>query len=153
MPSHDARIIRGAAIPTAVAGVVAIAISTAVVGSKGLIGALFATLLVMAFFSFGQVMLDRLTRNNPQILMAAALLVYTTQILLVAIVLAVFKNTSLFDTKVFGFTLLGCALIWTAGQVRGALKAKTFYVETRQAGQAQSAPQDKGDASDSGRQQ
>ncbi|MFJ1704247.1 hypothetical protein [Kitasatospora sp. NPDC088346] len=130
MPSHDARILRGAAIPTAVAGVVAIAISTALVGAKGLLGALFATLLVMAFFSFGQVALDRLTRNNPHILMAAALLVYTTQILLVGIVLAVFKNTTLFDTKVFGFTLLGCALIWTGFQVRGAVKAKIYYVQS-----------------------
>ncbi|GAA0668902.1 hypothetical protein GCM10010193_20980 [Kitasatospora atroaurantiaca] len=130
MPSHDARIpLRGAAIPTAVAGVVALAISTALVGTKGLIGALFATLLVLAFFSFGQVALDRLTRNNPQMLMAAGLLVYTTQILLVAIVLAVFKETTLFDTKVFGFTLLGCALIWTGFQVRGAMKAKVYYVD------------------------
>ncbi|WP_030268022.1 hypothetical protein [Streptomyces sp. NRRL B-24484] len=129
MPSHDARIIRGAAIPTAVAGLIAAVIATAVVGTKGLIGALAAVLLVMAFFSFGQVALDRLTRNNPQILMAAALLVYTTQILLVAVVLAVFKNTTLFDTKVFGFTLLGCALIWTGFQVRGAMKAKIYYVE------------------------
>ncbi|MEU2625517.1 hypothetical protein [Kitasatospora sp. NPDC007106] len=129
MPSHDARIIRGAAIPTAVAGLVAAVIATLVVGTKGLIGALAAVLLVMAFFSFGQVALDRLTRNNPQILMAAALLVYTTQILLVAVVLAVFKNTTLFDTKVFGFTLLGCALIWTGFQVRGAMKAKIYYVE------------------------
>ncbi|MEU9127097.1 hypothetical protein AB0D08_03085 [Kitasatospora sp. NPDC048540] len=129
MPSHDARIIRGAAIPTAVAGLIAAAISTAVVGTKGLLGAVFATLLVMAFFSFGQVALDRLTRNNAQLLMPAALAVYTTQILLVGIVLAVFKHTSLFDTKVFGFTLLGCALIWTGFQVRGAMKAKIFYVD------------------------
>ena len=130
MPSHDARIIRGAAIPTAVAGAVALAISTAVVGSKGLIGSLFATLLVMAFFSFGQLALERLTKDNPQMLLGAGLFVYTTQILLVGIVLAVFKDTTLFDTKVFGFTLLGCALIWTAFQVRAALKAKTFYVQT-----------------------
>lgn len=133
MPSHDARIIRGAAIPTAVAGAVALAISTAVVGSKGLIGSLFATLLVMAFFSFGQFALDRLTKDNPQMLLGAGLLVYTTQILLIGIVLAVFKDTTLFDTKVFGFTLLGCALIWTAFQVRAALKAKTFYVQTESA--------------------
>ncbi|WP_055589277.1 hypothetical protein [Peterkaempfera griseoplana] len=128
MPSPDARILRGAAIPTAVAGVIAVAIAAAVVGSKGLIGALFAVLLVLAFFSFGQVALDRLTRNNPQIFMAAGLMVYTTQILLVGIVLAVFKETTLFDRKVFAFTLLGCALIWTAFQVRGALKAKLLYV-------------------------
>ncbi len=147
MPSPDARIIRGAAIPTAVAGVIAMAISAAVVGGKGLLGALFATLLVMAFFSSGQVALDRLTRNNPQMMMAVALLVYTTQILLVGIVLAVFKNTTLFDTKVFGFTLLGCALIWTGFQVRGAMKAKMFYVQP-------DASESKADKpSDSGRQQ
>ncbi|MFB7663012.1 hypothetical protein ACFC1R_03575 [Kitasatospora sp. NPDC056138] len=97
-------------------------------GSKGLIGALFATALVLAFFAFGQVALDRLTRNNPQMLMAGAMLVYTTQILLVGIVLVVFKHTTLFDTKVFGFTLLGCALIWTGFQVRAGMKAKIYYV-------------------------
>ncbi|WP_354642336.1 hypothetical protein [Kitasatospora camelliae] len=144
MPSPDARILRGAAIPTAVAGVVAMAISTAVAGAQGLVGALFATLLVMAFFSSGQIALDRLTRNNPQIFMAAGLLVYTTQILLVAIVLAVFKDTTLFDTKVFGFTLLGCVLIWTGFQVRGAMKAKIYYV--------QNGDDDSDDDSKSGRQ-
>jgi hypothetical protein len=128
MSSPDARILRGAAIPTAVAGVVAIAIATVVVGSKGLLGALFAVLLVVGFFGFGQFALDRLTRDNPRIFMAAALLVYTTQILLVGIVLGAFKGTTLFDTKVFAFTLLGCALIWTAGQVRGAMKVKLLYV-------------------------
>ncbi|GAA2821191.1 hypothetical protein GCM10010441_51980 [Kitasatospora paracochleata] len=129
MPSHDARILRGAAIPTAVAGLIAMAISTGVVGSKGLLGALFATLLVIVFFGSGLIALDRLTRNNPQMLMPAALMVYTTQILLVGIVLALFKDTTLFDTKVFGFTLLGLVLIWTAFQVRGALKAKISYVQ------------------------
>ncbi|WP_329567650.1 hypothetical protein [Kitasatospora sp. NBC_01266] len=147
MPSHDARIIRGAAIPTAVAGVLAVAISAAVVGSKGLIGALAATLLVMAFFSFGQWALDRLTRNNPQLMMAAALLVYMTQIMAVAVVLALFRDTTLFDTKVFGFTLLGCALIWTAGSVRASLKAKIFYVEN------DSALRKSDDSTKSGRQQ
>ncbi|MDH6575659.1 hypothetical protein [Kitasatospora sp. MAP5-34] len=141
MPSHDARIpLRGAAIPTAVAGVVAVALSTALVGSKGLIGALFATLLVLGFFAFGQVALDRLTRNNPQMMMTAGLLVYTTQILLVGVVLAVFKHTTLFDTKVFGFTLLGCALIWTGFQVRSAMKAKIYYVQTDSSDDKDSKP-------------
>jgi ATP synthase protein I len=128
MLPHDARILRGAAIPTAVAGVVAIAIATVVAGGKGLLGALFSVVLVLAFFGFGQLALDRLTRDNPQIFMAAGLLVYTTQILLVGIVLAIFQGTTLFDTKVFAFTLLGCALIWTAGVVRAATKVKLLYV-------------------------
>ncbi|MFD8594118.1 hypothetical protein ACFV1L_03875 [Kitasatospora sp. NPDC059646] len=129
MPSHDARILRGAAIPTAAAGVIAMVISFAVAQGKGLLGALLATVVVLGFFSFGQVALDRLTRNNPQIMMAAALMVYTTQIVAIGILLAVAKHLTFFDRKVFGFTLLGLAIIWTAFQVRGALKAKIYYVE------------------------
>ncbi|SOB82071.1 hypothetical protein [Streptomyces sp. 1331.2] len=144
MPSNDARILRGAAIPTAVAGIIAMAISYAVAQGKGLLGALFGAVLVMAFFSFGQIALDRLTRSNPQMMMAAGLLVYTTQILLVGIVLAVFKNTELFNRQAFAFTLLGCALIWTGFQVRGALKAKTFYVDTDASENKDDKPSDKG---------
>ncbi|MFE9422826.1 hypothetical protein ACFYNO_07680 [Kitasatospora sp. NPDC006697] len=140
MPSHDARTIRGAAIPTAVAGVLAVAISAAVAGGKGAVGAAFATVLVMVFFASGQVALDRLTRNNPQLMMAVALLVYTTQILLVGIVLAVFKDTTLFDTKVFAFTLLGCVFIWIGMQVRTHLKTKQFYVENDQKPDEQAKP-------------
>ncbi|MER7843874.1 hypothetical protein ABTZ03_07990 [Kitasatospora sp. NPDC096077] len=147
MPSTDARVLRGAAIPTAVAGIIAMAISFAVAGGKGLLGAFFGTLLVVAFFSFGHLALDRLTRSNPQIMMAAALLVYTTQILLVGVVLAVFKNTELFHRQAFAFTLIGCVLVFTGFQVRGALKAKTFYVDP-------DASESKGDKpSDKGRQQ
>ncbi|MFB7910347.1 hypothetical protein [Kitasatospora sp. NPDC056076] len=147
MPSPDARVLRGAAIPTAVAGIIAMAISFAVAGGKGLLGALFGALLVLAFFSSGQIALDRLTRSNPQIMMAAALLVYTTQILLVGIVLAVFKDTDLFNRQTFAFTLIGCVLIFTGFQVRGALKAKMFYVDPH-------ASESKGDKpSDKGRQQ
>ncbi|MFD7640294.1 hypothetical protein ACFV4P_06560 [Kitasatospora sp. NPDC059795] len=104
-------------------------ISFVVAQGKGLLGAVLATVVVLGFFSFGQYALDRLTRNNPQMMMAAALLVYTTQIFAIGILLAVAKHLTFFDRKVFGFTLLGLALIWTAFQVRGALKAKIYYVE------------------------
>jgi len=129
MPSHDARILRGAAIPTAVAGVVAMAISFVAAGGKGLLGALLATVVVIAFFGAGQLALARLGRNNPQMLMASAMLVYTTQILVVGVLLAVAKHLTFFDHKVFGFSLLGLVIIWMGFQVRGWLKAKTFYVE------------------------
>ncbi|MEV4555985.1 hypothetical protein AB0K51_03180 [Kitasatospora sp. NPDC049285] len=105
------------------------AISFGVAQGKGLLGALLATVVVIGFFGFGQVALDRLTRNNPQMLMPAALMVYTTQILAIGVLLAVAKHLSFFDHKVFGFALLGLAIIWTVFQVRGWLKVKMYYVE------------------------
>ncbi|GAB2706945.1 hypothetical protein [Kitasatospora kifunensis] len=135
MPSADAPLVRGAAIPTAVAGVAAVAAATAVAGAKGLYGALFATLLVMAFFSFGQIAIDRLSRNNPQMMLPVAMVVYMTQVLAVGIVLALFKGTTLFDTKVFGFTVLGCTAVWTVFIVRTGMKAKIFYVVPESTGE------------------
>jgi ATP synthase protein I len=140
MPSHDARTIRGAAIPTAVAGVLATAISAWVAGGKGAIGAAFAAVLVIVFFTGGQFALDRLTRTNPQLMMGVALLVYTTQVLLVGIVLAVFKDTSLFNTRVFAFTLLGCVFVWCGCLVRTHLKAKQLYVQNDEKPDEQSKP-------------
>ncbi|MFF7632829.1 hypothetical protein ACFZB9_06705 [Kitasatospora sp. NPDC008050] len=136
MPSADAPLVRGAAIPTAVAGVAAIAAATAIAGAKGLYGALFAALLVMAFFSFGQIAIDRLSRNNPQMMLPVAMVVYMTQVLAVGIVLALFKGTTLFDTKVFGFTVLGCTAVWTVFIVRTGMKAKIFYVVPESAADA-----------------
>ncbi|WP_035852803.1 hypothetical protein [Kitasatospora azatica] len=141
MPSADAPLVRGAAIPTAVAGVAAVAAATVLAGAKGLYGALFALLLVMAFFSFGQIAIDRLTRNNPQMMLAVAMCVYMTQILAVGIVLAFFKGTTLFDTKVFGFAVLGLTAVWTVGVVRAAMKAKIFYVVAQSADESVTAPE------------
>ncbi|WP_245194591.1 hypothetical protein [Kitasatospora phosalacinea] len=105
------------------------AISFATAGGKGLLGALLATVVVIAFFGAGQLALARFGRNNPQMLMASAMLVYTTQILVIGVLLAVAKHLTFFDHKVFGISLLALVVIWMGFQVRGWLKAKTFYVE------------------------
>ena len=59
----------------------------------------------------GLVVLQRTARSFPHLFQAMGLMLYTTQILLLAIVLAVFKHTTLFDTKTFAFTLLGAASV------------------------------------------
>jgi ATP synthase protein I len=57
------------------------------------------------------------------------LMLYTTQILLIAVFLALFKHTTLFNTKAFAFTLLASTLVWIAAQARAHMKAKILYVE------------------------
>lgn len=54
--------------------------------------------------------------------------------------LAVFKDTSLFNTKAFAFTLLGCVLIFTGFQVRAGMKAKLYYVQNDPSDQKDSKP-------------
>lgn len=129
MQSNDARILWSAAVPTAVAGIAAVAVSAAVAGGKGAVGAAVGAALVIAFFSVGLIALQRTAREFPHLFQAMGLLVYTTQLLLLAVLLAVFKDTTLFDLKAFALTLLGATVVWVAAQVRGHMKAKILYVD------------------------
>ncbi|MFE2430861.1 hypothetical protein ACFXJ5_29485 [Streptomyces sp. NPDC059373] len=129
MQSNDVRTILNCAVPTAAAGVVAVAVSAAVAGGKGVIGAIFGAVLVIAFMGAGLIALQRTARTLPHLFQAMGLMLYTTQILLIGVFLAVFKHTTLFNTKAFAFTLLASTLVWIAAQARAHMKAKILYVE------------------------
>ncbi|GGO92687.1 hypothetical protein [Wenjunlia tyrosinilytica] len=129
MQSNDARILLSAAIPTAAAGLVAVGASGWISGGKGAIGAAVGAALVIAFFSAGLIALQKTAKALPHLFQAMGLLVYTTQLLLLAIVLAVFRGTDLFNLRTFALSLLACTVVWVITQVRGHMKAKILYVE------------------------
>lgn len=129
MLSNDARILRGAALAAVPVGVVAVIVSALVAGEKGLIGGLVAVAVVALFFGLGFAVLMRLTRDRPQTLMMAGMLVYTVQILLVGVFIIVFRNTSAFNPRAFALTLLVTALAWVGGQVVYTMRTKMLYVE------------------------
>jgi ATP synthase protein I len=129
MQVNDARMLRSAAIPTALAGVAAVIVSSLAAGAEGGIGAGAATVVVLVFFGLGLFVLQHFSRKLPELMMAVAMLTYTTQLLLLAVVLAVFKDTTLFNTRAFGLTVLGTSLVWVATMGRAHMKQKMLYVE------------------------
>ncbi|MGP3924807.1 hypothetical protein [Streptomyces sp. 8N616] len=129
MQSNDARMFLHTAVPTAAAGVIAVVAGAVLAGGKGALGAAFGTLLVILFMGLGLIVLQRTARSLPHLFQAMGLMLYTTQLLALAIVLAVFKDTTLFSVKAFGFALLATTLIWVAAQARAHMKAKILYVE------------------------
>jgi ATP synthase protein I len=140
MQSNDARMLVHCTVPTAVVGVVAAVVSGVVAGGKGVLGAAFGTVVVMAFMGLGLVVLQRTAKNYPHLFQAMGLLLYTTQILLLAVVLALFKGTTLFNLKAFGFSLLAATLVWVAAQARAHMKAKVMYVEPQSGEAKKTAP-------------
>ncbi|MFE1500329.1 hypothetical protein ACFW89_35345, partial [Streptomyces albidoflavus] len=62
------------------------------------------------------------------------LMLYTAQLLLLFIFLALLKDTTLFDFKAFAFTLLATTVVWVAAQARAYMKAKIMYVEPEKSG-------------------
>ncbi len=128
MLSNDARILRGAAMLAAPVGVVAIIVSSLLAGGKGLIGSLVGVGVVAVFFGLGFWALMRITRDRPQVVMMAGMLIYAVQILLVGVFIIVFRNTTLFNPRAFALTLLATALAWVGGQMIYTMRTKMLYV-------------------------
>lgn len=134
MPSSDARLLLSAVVPTAVVGVIATVISGIVAGGKGAIGAVLGTLVVLLFMGIGMLVLQRTAKKLPQLFQAMGLLLYTTQLLVLFVFLALLKGTTVFDFKAFAFTLLAATVVWVAAQARAYMKAKITYVEPEKTG-------------------
>lgn len=129
MRSDDVRLLLQAAVPTAVVNALAAVISALVVGGKGAVGAVVATLVVILFMGIGFVVLQRTARSLPHLFQAMGLMLYTAQILLLFVFVAAFKNTTLFNPKAFAITLVATTLVWIGAQTRAHMKAKILYVE------------------------
>ncbi|MEE1815191.1 hypothetical protein ACWEPZ_03690 [Streptomyces sp. NPDC004288] len=129
MPSNDARILLHTAVPTAAVGAVATVISGVVAGGKGALGAVVGTLVVLLFMGIGQLVLQRTAKSLPHLFQAMGLMLYTAQLLVLFIFLALLKNTTLFDFKAFAFTLLATTVVWVAAQARAYMKAKITYID------------------------
>lgn len=129
MQPNDARILKGAAMIAAPVGLVATVVSAVVAGGKGLTGGVVALAVVAVFFGLGSWALMWITQDKPQVVMAAGMLVYTVQILLIGIFVIAFKDTTLFSGRAFALVLLFTALAWVGGQIRESLTARMLYVD------------------------
>ncbi len=134
MQEHDARILRGAAVPTAALGVVIALIAALASGADGLFGALVGALVVITFFVAGWVAISRLGRDNTALLLPIALATYVGQLVVVGGFLLLVRDVSAFDTRALGWAVIGCTLTWMIFQLRAFSREKMLYVEPRQEG-------------------
>ena len=134
MPSIDRLVLR-VSIPVSVAVGIVAAIIGALVASdpgKALLGAAIGTLIVVAFFTVGQVAVGAVLRNAPQMAMSVALMVYLLKIGVLFIFIILFQGTTAFDTKVFALTIVACTLAWTIAEVWIFARTKVLYVDPQQ---------------------
>jgi ATP synthase protein I len=132
MQSSDARILRGAAIPTCLAGLAAAIVCGTVAGSEGVIAAVMGTALVMVFFSISLVAVAYAGRISPQAMMPAALGSYVLKLLVIYAALAALKNVTIWHPRSFAWTVLALTLVWVFAEARGLIKSKMLYVDDPQ---------------------
>jgi len=128
MESSDARIFRGAAIPTALAGVVAALISILLAGPKGLFGSLIGLAVVIVFFSISMVAVNYAAKISPQAMMAAALLSYAVKLLGMFALIALLNRVTIWNPRAFAWTVIGLTLIWILSEARATIKLRAPYV-------------------------
>jgi ATP synthase protein I len=132
MLAKYAIIVRRAGAVTAAAAAIMVAVSAALVGVKGLYGALIGVALVTVFFGVSVLVVGRAARVSPQAMMVAALVTYLVKIVVLGIVVSTLHGVTAFSGRALGFTALGCILVWSATQVITAIKVKMLYVEPDQ---------------------
>ena len=132
MLAKYAIVARRAGAMTAVAAAIMVAACAALVGVKGLTGALIGVAIVTVFFGLSVLVVGRAARVSPQAMMVAAMITYVVKIVALAIVVSALHGMTAFSDRALGFTAIGCILVWSAAQVVTAIKIKMLYVEPEQ---------------------
>ncbi len=129
MPSVDSQVLSGAGVSTFVVGIVATVIGGLVAGSQGVIGGVLGTVLVIVFFSVGQLILGSVLKNNPQSALLVAMALYIVKIVVLLGLLLALQHATFFAPRVFAATIVACTLTWTFVEVWYFSRTKVLYVE------------------------
>ncbi len=129
MTPNDAAVLRGAALPTLAASVVVWVVAALVAGWAGWLGAFLGSVVVFGFCGVGLWVILRVQHKHAYSLMNAAMLTYLIKILILAGLLVLLKDTTLFSTKAFGWSILVGVLVWTFAEVRAFGKLQMLYVD------------------------
>jgi ATP synthase protein I len=129
MLASYAPVARRAGALTAIAAAIMVAVSAALVGTKGLTGALIGVAIVAIFFGLSIVIVGRAAKVSPQAMMIAALATFLVKIVVLMFIVGALRNTTAFSTRTLGFVAIGCILVWSATQIAVVMRVKALYVD------------------------
>ncbi|MFF0310131.1 hypothetical protein ACFYSC_22090 [Streptosporangium sp. NPDC004379] len=129
MQTNDLRLLKGAAIPTLLVGLVVVVVAALLAGGGGALGAAIGVVVVSAFFALGILAVSYASRISPMAMMTAAVVGYLVRIVIVMALFRMFQDVTVFEPKAFGWGALASIVAWTAGEIRGFMKLRILYVD------------------------
>lgn len=129
MQANDVRVLKSAALPTLVVGLVAVVVAFLIAGGKGALGAFLGLVLVAVFFSISVVAVSYASRVSPQVMAMAAVGSYVVKVIVLMIALRAFGDTTAWNPRAFAWGVVVCTIVWTAAEVRAFVKTKMLYVD------------------------
>ena len=119
--------LKGALLPTAIVGVICVALFSILNGVHGFYGALVAQIVVVIFFLV-HLLISRLSRNlDPMATMALAMFSYFAKVMVMGaflLVLTKFTSREVIDRTSFGITALVLTAAWLGGEIKSYLSLK-----------------------------
>ncbi|GAA2422836.1 hypothetical protein GCM10010191_38320 [Actinomadura vinacea] len=129
MHSSDARILRGAAIPTGLAGIAAVAAGLALAGAKGALGAAIGAVIVIAFFSVSVIAVSYASKISAQLMFTAAVFSYIIKIFGMFALVVAFEGVTAWNSKAYAWSVIALTVVWVCAEIRASTKLKTPYVD------------------------
>jgi ATP synthase protein I len=129
MSAYYAVILRRSAMLTAPVALLMIVLGAVLGGAKGLLGAALGVALVIVFFGISVLVVSLAAKVSPQAMMAAAVGTFLVKILVLIILVGSFQDSTAFNDKIFGLTVIVCVLAYSAAQMISSIRMKMPYVE------------------------
>jgi ATP synthase protein I len=128
--TEEGRMARGAALATAAAAPVALALAWWAAGTKGVLGAAFGLALAVAFFSATLLAVGAAGRVQPELMLPAAVVTFAVKMTVIGLLLFLLRDTTAFDRAAFALALVAGTVIYLAAEIRFAMRARVPYVVT-----------------------
>lgn len=123
----------GASVSTVVVGVVLVAVAALVSGTAAAAGAGTGSLTVCLFFLVGAATVGSVVRVAPGLSLLVALLTYTLQVVLLALVFRGLSRSGVLasgiDTAWLGWSVIGCTLVWITAQILHTLRVRQLVYD------------------------
>jgi ATP synthase protein I len=127
---EEGRIVRGAALATALIAPVALALAWWAAGGRGVLGAVLGIALAIAFFSATLLAVGAAGRVSPDLMLPAAVGTFTVKMLAIGVLLLLLRDTTAFDHAAFAVALVAGACVYLTAEIRLILRARIPYVVT-----------------------
>ena len=149
-PRETSQVLLKAGLCVAIAVALVTVVGGLLDGSAGALGALSGGSLALCFFLFGSLVVETATRMAPQTAIVVALMTYTLQVALIALVFVTLKSSGAMDSTLSAGWLAAGVIVatiaWTVGQLVGSARARVLAYDIELPGSAdaagQSAPHD-----------
>jgi ATP synthase protein I len=122
--AQEVRMARGAALATALASPVVLALAWLAAGGRGLLGAAFGLALAVAFFSATLLAVGAAGRASPDLMVPAALLTFGFKMAVIGMLLFLLRDTTAFDRAAFALSLVAGSCVYLAAEIRFAVRAR-----------------------------